>query len=91
MSAPAGTELAAIIIELHRIQADVAPSPAHTIGVSDELGGWISLGASEKLANFYWYGRSDEALSRLRRLPGSAGPEAIRLEFSVDLPPELRD
>jgi hypothetical protein len=77
--------------ELDRIGAgpDVV-SERDSIGINDEEDGWASLGASEARADFYWYGDVEEILKRLRRVPAGSGPEGIRSEFRVDLPPALQ-
>jgi hypothetical protein len=87
---PADDLLRAIEIELNRIGA--GPSTVgerDSIWFSDEAEGWASLGASEQRADFYWYGRAQEIVARLRRVHTDAGPDAVRFEFRVDFPPAL--
>jgi hypothetical protein len=73
--------------ELARLRvrpADVAE--IDSIGVNDETEGWSSLGSSEARHDLYWYGKADELLERLRRLPDGCGPEAVRAEFRSHFP-----
>jgi hypothetical protein len=80
--------ISVIETELARIGADSGSVGVwNSIGVSDEQAGWLSLGASEPRRDFYWYGRSEEMLERLRSIGTGAGPDAVRREFYVDLPP----
>ena len=82
--------LAGIERELERLAATPdAAGEDDSIGVNDEGGGWASLGDSELRGEFYWYGRQEQILARLSRLPDGAGPEAVRLEFVIELPPHL--
>jgi hypothetical protein len=83
--------LAEICAELDRIGASVAQAgEADSIGVNDEGEGWASLGASEVRRDLYWYGRQEVILQRLGGLPSGAGPQAVRDEFHVELPENLR-
>jgi hypothetical protein len=82
--------LQAIVRELDRIGAlPVQVDEADSIGVNDEGDGWASLGASEARRDLYWYGRVEEILDRLGRLPSGGGPDLVRAEFRVELPPRL--
>jgi hypothetical protein len=79
--------LPAIQRELARLAAtsdDVGE--ADSIGVNGEAEGWASLGASEVRRDLYWYGRASELLTRLRRLPDGAGPDAVREAFRSPYP-----
>jgi hypothetical protein len=74
--------LDAIRTELSRLAATAADvGEADSIAASDEGAGWASLGASEARRDLYWYGRAEELLERLRRLPDAAGPDAVREAF----------
>jgi hypothetical protein len=70
--------------ELDRLDAAGEQAGAASIGVNDETERWVSLGATPERGDFYWYGRADELLERLRALPDGAGPEAVRREFRSD-------
>jgi hypothetical protein len=74
----------AIEAELQRLRASTHCAGDASIGVSDERDGWASLGATPLRGDFYWYGRADEILRRLRALPDAAGPEAVRSAFDSD-------
>jgi hypothetical protein len=79
--------LAAIEAELERLH----DTPEHvaedeSFGVNDEHDGWTSLGASEHRHDLYWYGKAEELLERLRRLPDAGGPAAVREEFRSRFP-----
>jgi hypothetical protein len=76
--------LDAIESELERIGAGEPADPVDSIGVNDEDEGWASLGATEERHDFYWYGRAEEILARLRRLVSGGGPSAVREEFRAD-------
>ena len=77
--------------ELARIGADAERTgEADSIGVNDERDGWASLGASAQRRDLYWFGRAEQILDRLTRLPTGAGPEAVRTEFHTDVPDRLR-
>jgi hypothetical protein len=83
--------LEAIVRELDRLGARPAQAgDVDSIDVNDERDGWASLGASEARRDLYWYGRAEVILERLARLPTGAGPEAVRGEFLVELPEQLR-
>jgi hypothetical protein len=81
----------AIQAELERIGAGQHGADTDSIGVNDEEEGWASLGATESRRDFYWYGKSEEILERLRSLDSGGGPEAVREEFRTELPAHLRD
>lgn len=67
--------------ELERIGAGESAGPVDSIGVNDEDEGWASLGATELRHDFYWYGRAEAILERLRSLRTGGGPPAVREEF----------
>jgi hypothetical protein len=73
------TEVATELERLHVTEDDV--SERESIGVNDELDGWCSLGSSEIAHDFYWYGRLEELIERLREMQDGAGPAAVREEF----------
>jgi hypothetical protein len=82
--------LDAIEAELERIGTGPRTTEPGSIGVNDERDGWASLGASQARRDFYWYGRVEEILDRLRVLETGSGPGAVRAEFHIELPIELR-
>ena len=79
--------LALIEAELSRIGADAAEAgEVDSIAVNDERDGWASLGASPERRDFYWYGRAETILARLRTLTEGGGPSAVREEFHSRFP-----
>lgn len=75
-------DLARIEAELSRIAAGPREvGEEDSIAVNDETDGWASLGASPARHDFYWYGRAETILERLRRLATDSGPTAVREEF----------
>jgi hypothetical protein len=87
MAAQADDSLASIEDELDRIGAsEQRAGELDSIGVNDESDGWASLGASERRHDFYWYGRTETILARLRTLATDSGPAAVRGEFRSRFP-----
>jgi hypothetical protein len=79
--------LADIEAELERLRAGVeGAGEEDSIGVNDEQDGWASLGASDRRRDLYWYGRDEEVLARLRKLPSGCGPDTVRREFRSRYP-----
>jgi hypothetical protein len=82
-----GDLLELIRFELRRIAADVeGAGELDSIGVNDESGGWASLGASPGRHDFYWYGRQEVMLGRLRQLASGSGHLAVREGFRSRYP-----
>ena len=77
----------AIELELARLRVTPAEAgEADSLGVNDEAEGWSSLGSSESRHDLYWYGKAEELLERLRKLPDACGHEAVRAEFRSHFP-----